>query len=370
MTTTASAPAATNSTPAAPAADSGGGAGGSPFGHLTDKSSVDDVMAALGAPGDGDGPGFDLDDAEGEAPASGAGGEAAAAKSNGDGASAGASPDAPAGDEDGDIKAVLARSAARRRARAAAARTTQTPAAAPAAPATSAAQPPAANGAAQPAAASAPAGVTAAVQDILAQIAKLAGDDEDAASAAAGAPDTTQAARDAALDAIRKKVEAIGDGLKGNEETRAVVEKLQAKLKDFEDERFVNDLIEKKIDASAAALPLVSSGDRFEVEIGGKKVRGTGAQLVKLSVERYWKKHGSAPSLTAVARVVEKRLVAAQQPARSDTREAPPTRKTISSSHGAPPSARSGPDKRTKEEIERDLYAKFGVEPDEDNPFA
>jgi len=324
--------------------DEGGG------GH--DPNSLESVLSELGL--------------EPEAPKDGGNGHAngkakpapAAAKGEDDEADPKAKVEAkddketpPAEDDEAAVRGILKRARERRTARAAAQRQ--------AAPATAAAAPKPieAPKVEPPKPTPPPAGVAAAVEDVLKQIAKLAGDDEAAdAAAKQGTPDTGKAARTAELVELKKIVEGLGEAIKGDSASlKERVEKAETALQAIDDQRFVRQLITDRLDSIETEIPTLA-GRRDAVD------------LVEIAAQRYFEKYNAKPPIKALARRIEKKLAGSngtQQ--RSTTPEKhTPSRKTVSSALGSPPAARSGPDKRSSKEVARDLFASLGVDPDDD----
>lgn len=274
-------------------------------------------------------------------------------------------------DEDAKIiRELNAKSLARRKAKNAATRPAQVAAAAPAqTPAVDAAA--VAAKAADAAAAtktgkeSAPSNeVAMAVRDVLAQIERLAGEDEAAAAkTAAGTADKGAEARAADLKGIREKVEKIAEGLSETGALKTSIEKLQQQLKDQADDNLIRQHVASEIDRVAADVPTVASGSRHEVKIQhngvAKTVRMTGAEIVRYQAERFFEKYKVAPDLKELAKRIEKRLTGTTQEKNGE--KTAQTRKTVSTSHSSPPAARQGPDKRSGKEAEHDFFKRLGL---------
>lgn len=299
-----------------------------------------------------------------------------------------AKPDAEAkGDEDADAKkpeevdedaanlaAINKRSAERRRAKAMRQRSNGTPAPQTAAVASAKAATEAAEAAAKakPAEVAKPvepaqpsSEVAQAMRDVLAQIEKLAGDDEAAEAAKAeGVSDKTKDERVAALTEIRTQVAKIAEGLKETDALKAQVEKLSGDLKAQADEANVKRIIADSIDAIATEIPKLASAEKHDVQVKQngttKTLRLTGHEILHWQAARFYDKYGVAPDLRELARRVEKKLQG-ESPEKNGEKQ-PATRKTVSTSHSSPPAARQGPDKRTSKDAEADFFARLGVE--------
>ena len=249
---------------------------------------------------------------------------------------------APAVDDAQIVKDIMRRSRERRAARqAAAAPPTAAPVSTPAPTAQPAAAP------------TAPKSETAlAVEDVLKQIARLAGDDAEAAAE----PATTagKAERNEVVEAIRAKLDELVSKMKPDSALTEKVTALEETLKGLNNAQIVREHISQTIDVMADKAPMVSSGKRFTVEINGKMVTGNGNKLVALAVERFFDRNGGAvPDVRVAIATIEKKLAGTPE----KTIEKPGTRRTISQSLGSPPAARSGDDTRSAEDALRDFNA-------------
>lgn len=256
-----------------------------------------------------------------------------------------------------ELKAVRARADKRRRDAIEARRGTR-----PADAATPPASAQAAAGAATAATAKPPtadeASVAKAVRDVISQIAKLTAEDE--AAVASGDPKTSAEAKARAteLTALRAKVDGISGVLDENKALRDKFGTLEQKLQEQADRAFVMNKIETLVDARVAELPNLA------------KLRNPAA-LIYDRAEKFFKDHGRAPSLAFVAEAVERVLARRAGESPETTAKAAETktngkRKTVSTSHSSPPAARTGPDTRTKEQVERDLFVSVGLPVDDD----
>lgn len=289
---------------------------------------------------------------------------AAAEGDEADGAKGDESPEAKAkaaelAADTAELKAIRVKADKRRRAAIEARRGT---AARPAA--ATASSPAAAATAATPAAAAKPAtadeaSVARAVQDVISQIAKLTAEDD--AAVAGGDPKTSAdaKARTAELTALRAKVEGITGVLDENKALREKFGALEQKIQDQTDRAFVMNKIETIVDSRIDQLPHLA------------KLRNPAA-LIYDRAEKFFKDHGRAPSLAFVADAVERVLARRAGESPETTAQAAETktngkRKTVSTSHSSPPAARTGPDTRTKEQVERDLFVSVGLPVDDDS---
>lgn len=267
-----------------------------------------------------------------------------------DGAAAPTAEDEAKAKDLAELRGVRARAAARKRAR-----ETQ------GAPGAAAAAPVAAAPAAKPAAAAAvPAPLNAAerevaqaARDVIAQIAKLAGDDADS-KANGAAPDPARAAEIADL---RRKADALSAQLEGDKALTDKYGALEEKLQAQADRQFVNDRIDTVIALHASRLPELSA------------VRN-GTALVYSVAEKFLKDHGRAPDLRFVAEKVEAVLArragngegASPATAKAkETQTAGNPRKTVSHRTATPPAARTKLDERTSKQVEQDLYNSIGL---------
>lgn len=266
---------------------------------------------------------------------------------------------AKADEEDPDIKTIReinARSRARREAkekerRAAEAR------AKPAAPAPAAAAP--AAPAAKP---EAPAEyVTRAVTDVLAEIQRLSADAEKPAAEA-----TPKDERAAAILALQTKLEELTKGATDNAELQKklddATERLAAMEKHAQSRETNARFIIEQVQPILAELPLLSAHRPT------LKEPRTAVEMIEAAAGRYVEKFKAVPDMRALARRIEKKLSATDTDgSQKKTVETPskPKSKTLSNDLNSPPAARSGPDKRSAKEVTNDLYAAFGLPPDE-----
>jgi hypothetical protein len=262
-----------------------------------------------------------------------------------------AKDEAKPADEDDDvaaIKAINARSRARRlerqRANApAGSAAPSTPAAAAAPPAAEAKTPPA------PAAAKPPVGVEGAVRDVLERIAELAGSDKDAAAAGEQPNAQDTAARAAALTEIRTRLDEIAATSKDSAALKEQVKGLEAQLKAVESTRIVTEFVTAGFDKVADECPTLAG-------------KHNAIGLLNAATNRFYDKYQKLPNVGELARRIEKKLQATAPENDSDEKPQTKTRKTVTSSLGSPPAARQGPDTRTSKQVEADLLAAFNLE--------
>jgi hypothetical protein len=204
--------------------------------------------------------------------------------------------------------------------------------------------------------------VARAVQDVIAQIARMTSEDEAAAKSGDPKTATEAKARAAELAGLQGKVDALTASLDESKTLREKFGAIEERLKDQADQAFVRERAEIAIDLISDKLPNLST-------------RRNAAALVVAQAEHFYKKTGKVADLRFVAQKVEAAL-AKRAAGNPDTEETPaaaskatngetkrtPTRKTVSNSTATPPSERKGPDKRTKEEVEKDLFAYLGIE--------
>jgi hypothetical protein len=339
-----------------------------------DDGPVDEILGKLGLIED-DG-GEDLETAAKAVASAIAKAEAKGDKADGDEDDKPAKAEVTEEDEDAKrLREINARSTARRRVkeaaqakRAGSQATQAAPVATPAQVAAKAALDAAEAAKAKPAAAAEPKNETvAAMRDILAQIEKLAGDDDEAAKKTAeGAADKGKDERAAALAGIREQVAKMADGLKETGELKEQLAKLTADLKAQADEATVKRVIGSAVDAIAEEVPLVSGGKRHEMQVtidGAKQtVRWTGSEIIHWQAGRFYEKYGVAPDLKELARRIEKKLTADGSEKNGAEKNTGSRTKTVSTSHSSPPAARQSPDKRASKEAEADFFKRLGVE--------
>jgi hypothetical protein len=199
--------------------------------------------------------------------------------------------------------------------------------------------------------------VAAAVRDVIAEIAKMTSEDEKAAANGTAATGAAADARKADLAKLQAKVDALNSGLGENAELRKKLDSVEATIKEQADRAKVNGMIDRMLDVK---------GDKFPALMA---LRNPTA-LIYDRAEKYFEKHGKAPNLTFVAETIEKVLArrskgeSPETPAKAGEKTPAKTRKTVSQSTATPPADRKGPDKRTKEEVEKDLFASLGIASD------
>lgn len=265
-------------------------------------------------------------------------------------------------EEDPDIKTIReinARTRARREARdkarqAAEARAkAAAPAAAQAAPAAAAPEKPA-----TPAPA---ADVAKAVADVLAEIQKLASDGEKPAAEA-----TPKDERAAAILALQGKLEELTKNATVNADLQKKLDDATGRLAAIEkhaqsretNARYIIDQVRPIL----AELPLLSAHRPT------LKEPRTAIEMIEAAAGRYVEKFKAVPDMRSLARRIEKKLASTnddgseKKPAENPPK---PKSKTVSAELSSPPAARSGPDKRTAKEVSNDLFAAFGLPPDE-----
>lgn len=281
--------------------------------------------------------------------------------------------EAKAGGLEDDVKemaAIRRRSAERKRAREAsrapapaASAKTDAPAAASASPAKPAAEAPAA----AKGATADEREVAQAVRDVIAQIAQMTADDEAAAAApgaaSASADDKAKRERAAEVVALRERADKLMAKLEGNTALTDKLSKLEERLADREGRQIVMEKIDASIESNADEYPILST-------------RRNAAAIVYQAIERHYEKHGRAPALSFVTAKVEAVLARRASPAAepgtseetapakgAETKARTP-RKTVSHAHSTPPAARTGPDQRSKDQVEQDLFKSLGIASD------
>lgn len=260
--------------------------------------------------------------------------------------------DAPADPDYEAIREINRRSAARRAARRAAEARTQ-PAPAAAAPAKPAETPKPADPPkkTEPALSGPEAAAAKAAKEVLGLIAKLAGDDAEAAADAKAEIQAKPAdEQKKILEAIGAQIQKLTEGSsKVTEELRNELATVKTELETINNSRIVRNHIEEQVENIADELPTLM-GKRNAID------------LLHKAAGKYWDKHQKMANIPELARRIEKKLSEASAPEKTE-KTASKTRKTVSSSLGSPPAARSGPDQRTKEQVEADLFAAFGQAP-------
>lgn len=191
-----------------------------------------------------------------------------------------------------------------------------------------------------------------ALRSIVTEIAKMAEDDAPVGDAAKGE-------RAKLIKSLEDKIAGIDAKLGDGTEARTKLAAAEKQIKELADRQAVERMIDTKLDELADSLPNLSS-------------KRNAVGIVYRVAEKYFEKHGKAPSIKAIAELVEKKLTAEtgtdpeKNPAASGKGKEKTTtpRKTVSSSLATPPAARTSPDKRTKDEAERDFYSALGIDPD------
>lgn len=192
-----------------------------------------------------------------------------------------------------------------------------------------------------------------AAKEVLGLIAKLAGDDQEAAAAAED-PSVKQAAeRKGLVDEIKTQLESLNAASKAaaTEQGKALqtkIEALEEKLGAIESARAVRDHIEARVEPIIAELPTLM----------GKR---NATEILHTAAGKFFDKFGKFPDVAELARRIEKKLSEASPPEKNREQRTNP-RKTVSSSLGSPPAARTGPDTRTKVEVEADLFKALQIE--------
>lgn len=331
------------------------------------SDSVDDLLSELGLEADGAG---DKDGAPAkEPPAPKADPEKTQADQEAKGEEGAEgdekkADDVEASDED-KIAAIMARSRQRardRKAREAQARGQETPAAKPAeAPAKQDAKP------TEAAAPKPGAEISAAVRDVLLQLDQLASDDaaagqERPATAAEAAAASTE--RRKALEAIQEKLEALSTGAKQTEEMRTEIASLKDTLQSIQNTRAARTWIARELDSIETEIPSLMDPSKLRdlKRADGSRYRDP-VDVIHDAATRFYEKYKATPDLKALARRIEKKLGAS--PEKTANEKTSPSRKTVSASLGSPPAARTGPDKRSKAEVEKDFFAAIGVDPND-----
>jgi hypothetical protein len=200
--------------------------------------------------------------------------------------------------------------------------------------------------------------VAAAVRDVVAQIAKLTADEE--AAVASNAKDTGADERAKTLKTIQDQIGKLAEKVGGSDALTAKFGELQQQLKDAADQRFV----EQRIDAAIA---------KIETKVPLLSARRNAVAMVQEAAEAFYKKNGKLAPLEFVAERVERVLARREQQSKGESpaselakagEKKSPSRKTVSTDHATPPSARTGPDKRTPKEVEQDLWKSLGIDPE------
>lgn len=201
--------------------------------------------------------------------------------------------------------------------------------------------------------------VETAVRDVLAQIEALAAGD---AAATDNKPANDNADRTALLTQITSKLEELTKGVKASEEGKKQVEELKEQLRDIQNARIVRDHVIRSIDPILDELPKLSdpkSIRKFNKENGTSFADA--ADMVADAAARYFAKFKAKPDMADLARRIEKKLGGTTAEQRTEEKPAKKSN-TVSRSDGSPPAARSGPDERTWQEAEADFKRRFGIE--------
>lgn len=269
-----------------------------------------------------------------------------------------AKADKPKGEETADddvalVKGIEERSKKRREAKAAARRERE--AAKPTPIAAKAAEKPAET--AKPAPALGP--VETAVKSVLDAINELAAGDASAAAANGGAPAADTGERKAAMAAINKRLDEIGEGLKSTKEGETKLAEMQQQLKELQNDRIVRHHVSKAINAAADELPLLTDPKAiraFNKEHGTAFVDAV--EMVGEAAERYFQKFNKAPDMGDLAKRIERKLSgnAPEKPEEKPT----PKSKTVSRTDGSPPATRAAPNERSYEDAMEDFQSKWG----------
>lgn len=288
-----------------------------------------------------------------------------------------------AGDEDPDVaelRAINARSRARREARERARREAQSQAR-PAAPATTT-EPEKPAPATKPAEKPQPppqSETFAAFKDIIKAIDDLARDDAEAAAQPTGTPAEQQAAsaeRKALVEELRGKLDALTEALKGQDtDLKKKVEDLTERLTVNERHRNAQEYIGVQLDAIEAEIPLLMSPETVRTLVRGHgSITGApgtryrnAIDVVHDAADKFYEKYKTTPDLKALARRIEKKLKGAspeKKPTEATNEKPPQSRKTLSSSHGSPAAARTGPDQRSSKDAVSDFFNALGEDPE------
>jgi hypothetical protein len=207
------------------------------------------------------------------------------------------------------------------------------------------------------------AGIARHIQDVIAQIAKLTADDEAAAASTDPKNAAEAAARKDEIASLKSKADGITAALGDNKAMRDKFGAIEAKLQETIDTQKVMTHIESTIDSLTEKLPNLST-------------HRNAASLVYRLAENFFKKHGRAPDVAFVAEKAEAVLARRAGQGSGESPETAPAkggetrsttpRKTVSNRTSTPPAARKGPDTRSKEQVEADLFASLGVVSDRD----
>lgn len=264
---------------------------------------------------------------------------------------------AKADEEDPDIKTIReinARSRARRAKRDDERRAAE--AKAKPAPAPAAVTPPPA--AAKP---EAPAAyVTKAVTDVLEEIKRLS---EDAEKPAAEA--TPKDERAAAILALQARLEKLTESATNSDALQKKLDDATTRLAQIEKHTAARETNSKFIIESVR--PILDELPTLSAHRPTLKEPRTAVEMIEAAAGRYYEKFKVVPDMRDLARRIEKKLASPDAGPEKKTAENPtkPKSKTVSADLSSPPAARSGPDKRNSKEVTNDLYAAFGLAPDE-----
>lgn len=192
-----------------------------------------------------------------------------------------------------------------------------------------------------------------ALRSIVAEIAKLSEDD-------APAGDAAKTDRAKLIKSLEDKISGIDVKLGDGTEARTKLAAAELQIKQLADRQAVEQLIDTKLDEMSDKLPILSS-------------RRNAVAIIFRNANKYYEIHGKAPSIRMLAERWEQKHTHSEttsdpekNPAASGKGKEKTTtpRKTVSSSLATPPAARTSPDKRTKDEAERDFYSALGIDPD------
>lgn len=192
-----------------------------------------------------------------------------------------------------------------------------------------------------------------ALRSIVTEIAKMAEDD-------APVGDQAKGERAKLIKSLEDKIAGIDAKLGDGTEARTKLAAAEAQIKALADRQAVEQLIDTKLDEMSDKLPILSG-------------RRNAVAIIFRNANKYYEIHGKAPSIRMLAERWEQKHTQSEtvsdpekNPAASGKGKEKTTtpRKTVSSSLATPPAARTSPDKRTKDEAERDFYAALGMDPD------
>jgi len=195
----------------------------------------------------------------------------------------------------------------------------------------------------------------AAVRDVLTQIAAMT--EADAAAAASGKPQPGADKRAEELTALREKYEKLSKSLGDNDALTAKLTELDEKITYQASRQIVFDKIDAVLDANDGKFPELSK-------------KRNAVALIYDRADHHYQKTGKAPSLKFVAETMERVLARraageSHEDAPTGERQTPTPKvkdsKTVSRNSATPPAARRGPDARSRDEVEKDLFAAMGL---------